>query len=264
MNTYVMSDIHGCYVEMCNMFDKIKFSENDQLIIAGDYIDRGCQSYEMLCWIENVPDNILLLKGNHDVEFAHNIELMNKVIDNNNINMDLNDLNATKLIYELTQKLLSENKNAALFDYYGTINNLINSRNVTLKKLLTWKTIIDNMPYLYKIKVCGKSFIIVHAGYINKDDLQRTHYSSLEDFYLYARDEAYKYGGEKDSIIISGHTPTLSKSNISFNNGFVYKHFNKNKRCAFYNIDCGCSYKNSYSNSHLACIRLNDESIFYV
>lgn len=50
MNTYVMSDIHGCYDEMYNMFDKIGFSENDQLIIAGDYIDRGNQSYEMLCW----------------------------------------------------------------------------------------------------------------------------------------------------------------------------------------------------------------------
>lgn len=62
MNTYVMSDIHGCYDEMLEMFNKINFSENDQLIIAGDYIDRGRQSYEMLRWLENAPDNILLLK----------------------------------------------------------------------------------------------------------------------------------------------------------------------------------------------------------
>ncbi len=264
MNTYVMSDIHGCYDEMCNMFNKISFSENDQLIIAGDYIDRGNQSYEMLHWLENAPDNVLLLKGNHDVEFVYNIELMNMVIKSNNINIDLGDLKATRLVYELTKQLLSESENGVLFDYYGTINSLINNSDVTLEKLFVWKSIIDNMPYLFRIKVCDKKFIIVHAGYIQENRLKETNHSSLEDFYLYARDEAYKYGGENNSFIISGHTPTLSKSNISFNDGFVYKQFDANKNCTFYNIDCGCSYKNNQPNAHLACIRLNDEKIFYV
>lgn len=264
MNTYVMSDIHGCYDEMYNMFNKIGFSENDQLIIAGDYIDRGNQNYEMLCWLENAPDNVLLLKGNHDVEFAYNIELMSMVIKSNNINIDLNDLKATRLVYELTKQLLSKNENGILFDYYGTIDSLINNKNVTLEKLFIWKSIIDDMPYLFKIKVSGKKYIIVHAGYTQEDKLKGTNHSSLEDFYLYARDDAYKCGGEKDSTIISGHTPTLSKSNISFNDGFVYKQFDKNKNCTFYNIDCGCSYKECQPNAHLACIRLNDEKIIYV
>lgn len=264
MNTYVMSDIHGCYNEMYDMFNKINFSENDQLIIAGDYIDRGEKNYEMLCWIENAPDNVLLLKGNHDVEFSYNIELIYQVINNNNINIDIDNSNTTKLIYKLTKNLLDDNKNSVLFDYYGTINNLINNENVTLKKLYIWKSIIDSMPYLYKIKIDGRKFIIVHAGYTNKENIKKINYSSLEDFYLYARDDAYKYGGEANSIIVSGHTPTLSKSNISFNNGLVYKYFDKNKMCTFYNIDCGCAYKNNFSNSHLACLRLNDESVFYV
>ena len=52
MGTYVMSDIHGCRDEFLTMLDKIGFSGSDQLFLAGDYIDRGKKSLEMLKWIE--------------------------------------------------------------------------------------------------------------------------------------------------------------------------------------------------------------------
>lgn len=259
-----MSDIHGCYDEMLEMFNKINFSENDQLIIAGDYIDRGNQSYNMLNWLENVPDNILLIKGNHDVEFAYNIHLMNLAVKSNKLNVDFDNIEMTKFIYKLTKQLLNENKNGQLFDYYGTIDDLINNKNVTLNKLLLWKTIIDNMPYVFKLRINNKKYIIVHAGYIQKDKLVNTNYTSVEDFYLYARDDAYVYGGAENITVVAGHTPTISKSNMSFNDGFVYKYFDKNKNCLFYNIDCGCAYKQTNSDARLACIRLDDEKIFYI
>ena len=62
--TYIMSDLHGCFDELNAMLAKIGFSDQDKLILAGDYIDRGSQNYEMLCWMEQVPQNILLLRGN--------------------------------------------------------------------------------------------------------------------------------------------------------------------------------------------------------
>jgi len=80
MSTYVMSDIHGCFDELMEMLEIIRFSEDDQLIIAGDYIDRGKQSYEMLKWIEKEPLNVTFLKGNHDVEFVYCIDLM-RILD---------------------------------------------------------------------------------------------------------------------------------------------------------------------------------------
>ena len=51
MSTYVMTDIHGHFDAMKRMLDKIGFSKEDRLICAGDYIDRGPNSYEMLRWI---------------------------------------------------------------------------------------------------------------------------------------------------------------------------------------------------------------------
>jgi serine/threonine protein phosphatase 1 len=259
-----MSDIHGCYDAMQTMLRKINFTENDQLIIAGDYVDRGLQSYEMLCWMENAPENVLLVKGNHDAEFAYNVQLLNLTAKANKIQLELSDVKATKSLYELAKRRLSVNKNSELFDYYGTLGKLIEENNVSLKRLNEWKRIIDNMPYLYKIRINGRQYIIVHAGYIDRDRLEDVKYSSVEDFYLYARDEAYLYGGTPDTTIISGHTPTISESNLVYNNGFVFKKIDENRNCTFYNIDCGCAYKEVRENARLACIRLDDEEVFYV
>ena len=71
MNTYVMSDIHGCYDEFQQMLEKIHFSDRDLLICAGDYIDRGTKNYEMMSWISNAPENVVFVRGNHDEEFLN-------------------------------------------------------------------------------------------------------------------------------------------------------------------------------------------------
>lgn len=79
MATYVISDIHGCFKEFQQMLQKIEFSEDDRLYLAGDYIDRGKQSLEMLRWLECCPENVNPIKGNHDAEFAENISIMRQI-----------------------------------------------------------------------------------------------------------------------------------------------------------------------------------------
>ena len=73
---YVISDIHGCYDEFQEMLHKINRSDNDRLILAGEYIDRGPESKEMLYWLEECPKNVIPIKGNHDVEFVEYVNLM--------------------------------------------------------------------------------------------------------------------------------------------------------------------------------------------
>ncbi len=48
MSTYIISDIHRCCNGVLSMLERILFSGLDNLILAGDYIDRGRESYEML------------------------------------------------------------------------------------------------------------------------------------------------------------------------------------------------------------------------
>lgn len=76
MSTYAISDIHGCYDEFMALLRKISLQEEDELILLGDYIDRGPKSYEMLKWLENVPANVVTLKGNHDDGFCRNVRMM--------------------------------------------------------------------------------------------------------------------------------------------------------------------------------------------
>ena len=259
MSTYVMADIHGHLNEFMEMLNQIGFSNEDELILAGDYIDRGNQSLEMLKWVEKCPDRVILLKGNHDVEFAECIG----ILDHLNKSKGLNETNLfdTKKLYKTIWQI-PETKDSC-FDYYGTIENLIMYKQVTLADLKRWADLIKEMPYFCKRIVNGKTFIIVHAGYYEDDS---TPLEKLEKFYLYSREMAYTKGGVKGTTIIAGHTPTIIKGLPMYTDGEVYHFYDKEKDCTFYDIDCGCGFNDSewYQNGRLACIRLEDEEVFYV
>ena len=108
-----MSDIHGCYDDMIKMLEQIAFTDEDTLILAGDYIDRGSQSFEMLKWIESNPKNVIFLRGNHDEEFAYSIDLMYGILSQNECSES--SLDDTKLIYELLRQLSLKKGNGVNF-----------------------------------------------------------------------------------------------------------------------------------------------------
>jgi serine/threonine protein phosphatase 1 len=261
-----MSDIHGCYDEFMCMLKKIVFSDDDNLIIAGDYIDRGRKSYEMLRWIERKPDNVKLLMGNHDKEFVDNVQLMKMIIKNNGLNADINSVEQTEAIYELTAQLAMREDGTSFFDYYGTMRRFIEEKKVTLADFMRWEAIIADFPYYYRTHIAGRDCVVVHAGYIESLDGVETedYFASVEDFYIYARDDAYIYGGIPHGMIIAGHTPTTAEQELPFNDGNVYRSYDKEMDCIFYDIDCGCAFRQIHPNAKLACIRLEDEDVFYV
>lgn len=263
MNTYVMSDIHGCYDEFQQMLEKIHFSDRDLLICAGDYIDRGTKNYEMMSWISNAPKNVIFVRGNHDEEFLTNIRIMKYVCDE--AELDENSIEDSRTLYKAVQKFAKQNNNV-FFDYYGTIGKLINEKLVSFALLCDWAKIVEKMPYFYKIDINKRTCIVVHAGYIESLDHVDTEesYESVEDFYLHARDDAYMCGGVEHGMIIAGHTPTIKYEEFPYNNGNVYRMYDESLDCIFYDIDCGCVMGSVQENAKLACIRLEDEKIYYV
>ena len=264
MSIYVMSDIHGCYDELLQMLKQIEFSNNDRLIVAGDYIDRGNQSYEMLKWIESASENIILLRGNHDEEFAYCIDLMGVMFEQKQLPTD--NFEATEVVYDLLNELAENELTIGAFDYYGTIKKLIKEHSVTMEQLDVWNNIIREMPYIHKEIINGKVFVIVHAGYVENLESANTEdtFETIEEFYLNARDDAYICGGVADGIIIAGHTPTIFENELPYNNGEVYISYDEELDCKFYNIDCGCAYRAKCKTAKLACIRLEDEKVFYI
>ncbi|MGF0555475.1 fructose-bisphosphatase class III, partial [Clostridioides difficile] len=63
-----MSDIHGMYDKFISMLEQIDFNSNDQLYILGDVLDRGEKPLEIIDYIRE-HKNIVLLKGNHELMF---------------------------------------------------------------------------------------------------------------------------------------------------------------------------------------------------
>ena len=183
MSTYVMSDIHGCYDEFLSMLEKIGFSENDRLIIAGDYIDRGGQSYEMLKWIEQRPPNVTLLRGNHEEKFIEYVELMLMLDRDEQLGTDFSSNDDTKALYDSVHYFIRSNKLAFLdFDMYGTIGNLLGERNVTLTDFYKWADMFQKMPYFKKIDLGGKTCVAVHAGYTEDPKNIGEKFDNIEDF----------------------------------------------------------------------------------
>ncbi|ULO10293.1 serine/threonine protein phosphatase [Paenibacillus sp. 19GGS1-52] len=69
MRTLVISDIHGSYQEFNALLNKVNYgSSEDQLILLGDYVDRGPNSKAIVEQVKNLHEEcgVVVLKGNHD------------------------------------------------------------------------------------------------------------------------------------------------------------------------------------------------------
>ena len=71
---YAISDIHGHYNEFIKSINKIDLSDKQsRLILLGDYIDNGSQSFQVISKIieleELYPNQIITLLGNHEEWF---------------------------------------------------------------------------------------------------------------------------------------------------------------------------------------------------
>jgi serine/threonine protein phosphatase 1 len=172
MNTYIISDIHGCNDTFRKALKSIALKKTDKLILLGDLIDRGPDSKAVL-------DTVLLL-----IEHGFDIEC----VMGNHEKMFLN----------------------AFKDITERVNWIKNGGKETLKSFLVSK--IERIPnkYIKFIKTfkthleLGK-YIFVHAG-INmtlKEPFEDVHsllwLRNWKEFY----DEKWLNG----RVVIHGHTP---------------------------------------------------------
>ena len=65
---FCISDVHGFYDEMIKALNDAGFEPDnpDHLLIGlGDYIDRGRQPMQVVRYLHNLPNKVLI-KGNHE------------------------------------------------------------------------------------------------------------------------------------------------------------------------------------------------------
>lgn len=177
--TYVISDIHGKFNKFMQIIELINFSDDDEMFILGDVIDRGNDSIELLMYIMS-KNNIHMILGNHE-------EMMNYSIRNNDMEMWFQ--NGGKKTYQKLNNSVSKKVKCEIISF--------------VSKLKLHDSVVVN----------DKTYILVHAG-IETDSDGFPIKTQLKDFILWSREEFYEETNVNNRIIvIFGHTPTINLHN---------------------------------------------------
>ena len=68
--TFIIGDLHGCLRELVTLLNKVNFDyERDLLISAGDLVDRGPHSADVMMFCMHTLKNFYMVLGNHDDRF---------------------------------------------------------------------------------------------------------------------------------------------------------------------------------------------------
>lgn len=208
---YIISDIHGHYGEFEQRLRQISNihknkDKTSKLILLGDYIDRGIDSYKVLKKIYDLQmqygrKRIIVLRGNHEEWFLdylfHNEDYW--LVEDENLKTSKTFLEEKHLV--CLNKIVTSGHVLKIYDY---IREEIKNNH---KNLLNW---MKCLPYYYKTE----HQIFVHAG-IDEE---------AEDWWEVGTPDYYFVGkyppatGRFYMDIIAGHTSTSSISgDINYN-----------------------------------------------
>ena len=105
--TFVITDVHGCYLTLEALLKKMNVTDNDLLISCGDNCDRGKRIKELLDYLFSRP-NTYMVQANHDFHFYHYV-LYDKIINGWMVDQGLSDtINQLGLSSENYAKKLEE------------------------------------------------------------------------------------------------------------------------------------------------------------
>ncbi|MHA7966714.1 metallophosphoesterase family protein [Paenibacillus sp. CAU 1782] len=208
----MISDLHGCIDQFNQMLYLINYnSDNDQLLLLGDYVDRGPNSKEVVDKVIELvkKHNAIALRGNHDQRL---VDLIN---------------NNSKLI----QSKFLEHGGLHTIRSYCNIKNEISDDILNQARETIKSSFGHHLDFLSKLPLYHEDHdhIYVHAG-LNPNFMNWKNQSEYD--FMYIKDEFIKHKFELNKKIIFGHTKTIDihgTSNIWFSDDKI-------------GIDGGCAY----------------------
>ena len=110
MSTFAIGDIQGCYKEFRNLLNEIKFNKSkDTLWLAGDLVNRGPNSFDVIKYVMDLESSAITVLGNHDFyllasyykvdPWPHKNNNFNEIIDDPNGDQIINWLKNQKMVH---------------------------------------------------------------------------------------------------------------------------------------------------------------------
>jgi serine/threonine protein phosphatase 1 len=211
---FLFSDVHGCLEEMEVLLSKWN-PEKEKLVYLGDMVDRGPDSLgvirRLMALKKEYPQDVIILKGNHDDDFAHWIYLEESVSF-----LMTEDIKTTvKSFYKDNPEKLKKDSRIQQHQYIR--------RN--FKQEISF---INNLPLYHETNHC----IFVHAGIdVTKDDWKDDGVNT----FLWIRNQFIYNDNKMPKKVFFGHTAT-SFLHKDCNDIYIGKH---NDRIG---IDGGCVF----------------------
>lgn len=240
MKKYVIGDIHGNYLALNELLNKINFDyENDLLICLGDIVDGWPQTFECIELLLKIK-NLIKIKGNHDEWFEKYAHIV--LSENYDLN-DLNDLNIYSWLFHGGK---------------ATVDSYINNNNIY--KFERHKEFISSSLNYY---IDDNNNLFIHAGY-NDNNIPIKNKNKYDYSYLWDRQYVIlkiintyhikEFNGDKNfNNVFIGHTPTISFENNKHIKDTSKPIINKN----IYLVDTGIAF-----TGYLSCINLDTFEIY--
>lgn len=230
---YAMADVHGEYEKYMEMLELIDFSEEDELFMLGDAVDRGPQPIELLKDMM-LRSNVFPLMGNHEFMMLQVLKRFLVEITEENADSHLTAADMQSLMY---------------WQQDGGAVTLEAFRKLPREQQLDVMDYVLTFSLYETVNAGGRDFILVHAGLGNFSPEKELPDYTLEEVTM-MRPDPYRNYFTDDTRIICGHTPTLIFS------GKAEILHGPNQSV----IDCGAPFP----KGRLACLRLDDMKEFYI
>ena len=206
----------------------VHYSDEDQLYILGDVIDRNPDGIKIL--LEIMPaGNMHMILGNHEYMMLNAVEDSGYQINQWFTNLDLWYLNGGA-VTEMAFRALEMDKQKMIINY------------------------IKELPLNIEITCKGTQYLLVHGSPASMYEKEFSQYVDKIEYAVWNRFDPRADVFDPGKILICGHTPTIHFS--AKNPMEVYQ--SRNVLC----IDCGCAYP-AEEGGRLACLCLETGKIYY-